>query len=431
MRTTGPRKTHAVTRWRFATAVLAAGLLAAGCSSSGGSKSDSGGGAGKGSTFTVYFITNESGDNGSLDNLNKAMTATEKAIDARGGIKGHAIKWVTCDAQTNNNGAAACGQKAAAAHALMVISPTTTQGFFPYLEKAGIPVLTGGGAQADTSKVSFIMSDALDEASGGQVAALHQEGCKSATAIVGLGSNSELAAILTGGMKTEATLLGLDFKGVVSIPLNAPDVSAYAEQAVNKGGQCLIALDVIPTQGLALVKALVPLTKAGKIDKIGFATNSFQPSVLKAITPSMEALGDHAVPVTLIEDVNDKSNAKVQQYVADMKAGGMGDFLEWESAAYWAMGNLVVDVGNAIYPNVTPAAALKYLNGLKDYWPGVFPPVDFTKAVAGSPYGPRVFGAWVAVSKWTGGTAWPREAPFISLLSGNTNDNKSAKCPCG
>ena len=85
-----------------------------------------------------------------------------------------------------------------------------------------------------------------------------------------------------------------------------------------------------------------------------------------------------------------------------------------------------------LYPNdINGPAVLNYLNHLSDYWPGVQPPVSFTTPVPGNPFGPRNFGAWVTPTSWEGGTLWPRDHPFISVLTGKTNDNTGPACPCG
>lgn len=51
-------------------------------------------------------------------------------------------------------------------------------------------------------------------------------------------------------------------------------------------------------------------------------------------------------------------------------------------------------------------------------------------SAAGNSFGARIFGSWVAVSKWTGGTNWPRVGPFVSVLTGHTNANTTGACPC-
>ena len=71
--------------------------------------------------------------------LNNDFYAAVKAANARGGIMGHPIDAITCDSQSNNNGAAACGQQAVQDHVFAVIAAAGEDTYFPYLQKAGIP----------------------------------------------------------------------------------------------------------------------------------------------------------------------------------------------------------------------------------------------------------------------------------------------------
>ncbi|MDQ1422738.1 MAG: Periplasmic binding protein, partial [Acidimicrobiaceae bacterium] len=62
--------------------------------------------------LTLMYITDATGNQGYTTLINTQFDGAVQAVNARGGIKGHPINVITCDSQSNNNGSAACGQKA-------------------------------------------------------------------------------------------------------------------------------------------------------------------------------------------------------------------------------------------------------------------------------------------------------------------------------
>jgi hypothetical protein len=137
----------------------------------------------------------------------------------------------------------------------------------------------------------------------------------------------------------------------------------------------------------------------------------------------MDQLGSRVVILTATEGPDATSNPAVAQWVKDQTTyGPKGTDLESVSATQWAELQLIIKAATAVSPDVTPANLVKYMNGLKDYWPGISPPVSFTTPVPNG-FGPRVFAAWVGPTKWTNGIIFPRTGPFVSVLTGATTDN--------
>jgi len=402
--------------------VVGAALVAAGCGS-GSSKPAAN------ASFTLEYISDATGNQGYDIPTNTAFAAAVKAVNARGGIKGHLINVLNCDTTSSANGSAACGQKAVSDHAFAIISFASSGAYLPLAQQAGIPVLSEGiTTESWTSPVSFMLSNGLIGGSAGYVALLKSQGCQhiGMVATVAPGSAKNIQS-LSDSMATEAKALGVDYKGYVSAPITAPDMAPYATQAVDKGYECLIPLAFGPG-AVSMMTSVNSLVQAGKFKKVGICICSITSQVRQALTAPIQAMGDAAVLSLSIESGQDTANPAVRQWAKDMADYNGGTSLEFQGGMQWAELQLLVHAGDAVYPNVTAAKVLNYLNGLHSYWPGISPPVDLSKAPA-NPYGPRVFASWVAPTKFTDGINFTRTAPFVSILTDQTNDNPvPAKC---
>lgn len=439
-------------RYRVGVGVLALVALAlAGCGSSshstsantaasGGTVGSTGSGpaastpAAGGSSYTLMYITDESGNEDADVFSDEEFDAAVKAANARGGINGHQIHLDTCDAQTSENGAQACGQQALSVHPFAIISYAAEDTFFPDAQSAHIAVLDEGEtALSWTNPVSFVINNGDLDASAGYISVLHRAGCQSADAILTVqagGSSAAIVNALGGAMSTEAKLVGMDFKGVVSAPLTAPDMDPYATEAANKSVQCVIPL-AGGAQAVTLLKSLDTLVQSGRFQKVGICTCLVTPQVASAEAAPIAALGSHGILILAIESPQDNANPAVKRWVTDETTYGPAHpYLEYQGGTQWAELQLAIKAAEAVSPNVTGANVLNYLNHLSDYWPGISPPVDFTRTVS-NPFGPRNFGAWVTPTSWAGGTYWPWTQPFISVLTGQLNNNTGPSCPCG
>jgi ABC-type branched-subunit amino acid transport system substrate-binding protein len=379
------------------------------------------------------YITDASGNQNANVFVDEEFDAAVKAANARGGINGHPIKLVTCDSQTSNNGAQACGQQAASAHPFAIISYSGEDTFFPYAQAGRIPVLNEGStALSFANPMSFVINDGLLDASAGYISVLKRAGCTSADGILTVVGNSTAALnALSGSMSQEAKLVGLTFKGLISAPLSAPDMTPFATEAADKNVQCVIPLAFGP-QAVTLLKSLDTLVQEGKFKTVGICTCLVTPQVAAAEAAPIAALGKAGDLILAIESPQDTANAAVKEWVTDETTYGPAHpYLEYEGGTQWAELQLAIKAAEAVYPNVTAPNVLNWLDHQSDYWPGVSPPVDFTRSVPNNPFGPRVFGAWVTPTSWAGGTYWPRTQPFISVLTGQLNDNKGPSCPCG
>src|ERR1700722_15114179 len=109
-----------------------------------------------GSSYKLMFMSDIASSGGAAAAYVDAFDADLKAANIRGGIAGHQIQLITCDTDSSDNAAAACGQEAVTDHVFAVISESGEDTFFPYLQKAGIPIFNEGiGTISWTSPVSF------------------------------------------------------------------------------------------------------------------------------------------------------------------------------------------------------------------------------------------------------------------------------------
>jgi hypothetical protein len=87
----------------------------------------------------------------------------------------------------------------------------------------------GGQPLFYNSPVSFITNDLSADTSGGYLALLKQAGCKSMAAIEDLaGETGAALAIYLTALSAAAKRFGIDYKGEVTVPASAPDLTPYA-----------------------------------------------------------------------------------------------------------------------------------------------------------------------------------------------------------
>lgn len=433
-------------RWHlFAVGLVGILLIAAACGSSsnkttspttaaaGGSVTTASAGSATGAApaagkpYKIGWIIDLSGNGGLNTPYNDALISAVKAANVAGGIHGHPIDLVTCDAQVNNNTAAACGQQMVSDKVIGVLAFSQEQTYMPYLQNAGIPALTDGGQPLLYSdSMSFITNDLNADVSGGYVALLAQAGCKSVSLLYAIpGAPAAAINIFVNSAEATAKKFNIDFKGTVTVPASAPDLSSYVIEAASKGAQCIENLAAGP-QAISALKALVPLSQEGKFQKTIICTACLSiPGTAAAETPLINQLGNHIILLGASDPPQDSQNPVVVKWVHDQSAYNPSHTpdLEAVSGTNWVDLQLLLQAGNATYPNVTSASVVNYLNHLTNYWPGLYPAESFTKPIS-NPFGPRDFGAWVANYGWTPtGQNLPRISPYVSVLDGSTSNN--------
>jgi branched-chain amino acid transport system substrate-binding protein len=405
---------------RFAGAALclAITLTSAACGSS------SSGTAASQSNYPLVYIGDESNTGGQATPALNAFKADVVAANAHGGIHGHQINLIVCDAQSNENAAAACGQQAASDHAIAVVDDSGEEDtMFPYLQAADIPTFDNGGLPLTwTSPVSFIINADFLTVTAGAVALLAKAGC---TSFVTVGSeyNSATNGAIDQQSADAAKQFGIEDKGSVYAPLTAPDMSPYVTEALNKAPDCIVTQAFGPSE-ISLLTALAPVTSIKKI-ALNTAYVASSASQAQAVNALMTRLGSRALLVAGDEGTNAASwNPAVRQFVQDHNAYDSSGEISGVAELEWSDLQLVIHAADAVYPNVTADSLLKYLNQLRNYWPGLTPAVSFNKPAA-NPYGPRIEAVWVANSSWSPTGNSPRVGPWVNALTGATTNNNA------
>jgi ABC-type branched-subunit amino acid transport system substrate-binding protein len=418
----GPPSRRSMTRLAGVALCVAVTLTAAACSSSKGSSPGTGTAANE-SGYPLVYIGDESNTGGQATPALNAFKAAVAAANAHGGgIHGHPISLTVCDAQSNENAAAACGQQAVSDHAIAVVDDSGEEDtMFPYLQAADIPTFDNGGLPLTwTSPVSFIINADFLAVTAGAVALLAKAGC---TSFVTVGSeyNSVTNGAIDKQSAAAAKQFGIQDKGSVYAPLTAPDMSAYVTEALNKAPDC-IATQAFGSSEISLLTALAPVSSIKEI-ALNTAYVASSASQAQAVNALMTRLGSRALLVAGDEGTNAASwNPAVRQFVADHNTYDPSGEISGVAELEWSDLQLVIRAADAVYPNVTADGLLKYLNQLRDYWPGLTPAVSFNKPVA-NPYGPRIEAVWVADSSWSATGDSPRIGPWVNALTGATTNN--------
>jgi branched-chain amino acid transport system substrate-binding protein len=414
----GPSSRRGLARVTGVALCVALGLTSAAC----GSSSSSGGTAASQSSYPLVYMGDESNTGGQATPALNAFKADVVAFNAHGGIHGHPINLIVCDAQSNENAAAACGQKAVSDHAIAVVDDSGEEDtMFPYLQTAHIPTFNNGGLPLTwTSPVSFIINADFLAVTAGAVALLSKAGC---TSFVTVGS--EYNSVTNGAIDQQsadaAKQFGVEDKGSVYAPLTAPDMSPYVTEALHKAPDCIVTQAFGPSE-ISLLTALAPATSIKKI-ALNTAYVASSASQAQAVNALMTRLGSRALLVGGDEGPNAASwDPAVRQFMQDHNTYDPSGEISGVAELEWSDLQLVIHSADAIYPSVTADGLLNYLNQLRDYWPGLTPAVSFDKPVS-NPYGPRIVAVWVANTSWSPTGNSPRAGSWVNALTGATTNN--------
>jgi hypothetical protein len=409
-------------------AALAVAALAVGCASSSASSSGSasaGSGTSASGTYSIGLIADLSGNGGIDLPFEQAIVGSVNAANAREPVHGHMFKLIVCDSQTNDNADAACGQQMVSDHVVAVFDLAGETAALPYLQSAGIPDLNDGLEPQDwTSPVSFATNTLGLTATVGFIALAKDQHCQSIAAVSTIAGTPAAAAAQQNALSGAAKADGIAFKDYINVPATAPDLAPYVAQAVGKGIDC-IALEGLGAQEISMLNAM--LTEPANIKVITGISFLSAPGEATSIEPIAAKLGSRLIVLTATENVADPPNSLVKQWVSDQDSYGPKppDLGSSVSQTFWAEQQLLTQVANEVYPNVTASTVLRALDNVSDFWPGVSPPVSFDKPVPNA-FGPRVFAVWIAPTKYMNGVSFPRTGPFVNMLTGVTSSNAQA-----
>ena len=288
-RTEGNRRVRTPVLGAVLAATCAATLVA--CSSSGTSSSGDAGGGSK-STLTIMSFAPAGSNVFGFGNLSAGPAAAVKAINASGGVAGHPITMITCDAGQpvgTAQGALNCGREAVSDHVLAVIGTFSVEAgpLFTYLEQQSIPSISTPDASNDniqnTSPLSWVTFPAAAAVPPGTVLALAAAGCKKITGFA-LSTGNTGSAQYVAYDKAAAKSAGVQYVSVDIAP-NA-DLATAVAQAESQGSDCINFL-LGSTYLAPLLKAI---KGSGKQLRVGSDGTEAPYSVLKSLGASADGI---------------------------------------------------------------------------------------------------------------------------------------------
>jgi ABC-type branched-subunit amino acid transport system substrate-binding protein len=200
-------------------------------------------GSASGVPVKVMVITRLSSPQGAFPGVPIMAAAKAAEINAAGGINGRPVSVEICDDHADGTDAETCARKAVADKVVAVVGSYSTNddSVFPILSAAGIP---------DFADFLGVPADYTDPDSypttGGTVAgfaamalgAVAQGAKKIAVVRLGIPPTDPPMASITGALKTKGLTVAADIK----VPLTATDLSSYAQKAVSGGADAVYVI---------------------------------------------------------------------------------------------------------------------------------------------------------------------------------------------
>lgn len=397
---------------RWAAAVAAVGLVAAGASACG---SDSKDGSSKADTdiskvtFTgdpIKVLTTASYGNGAVD-IKDPITVAQAAaaqINAKGGIAGHKLEVITCNDGADANAAAACARKAQSSGAVAEVGGISLNPdvVMPILEKAGIPWLGSQavGAHDQSSKYSFpLVAGGLNFFAMG--AKTVQDGCKS-TAIMRV--DLPVAAAVVQMVNGAIAKAGGQPATEIKVPPTATTFDSIAAQVAKH--DC--ALVVVPDQGFLGIAAAT--RQAGGKTRFYTVSGTDWNKLVKQAGSSLDGTEtSNSFPVDS-DPAWDKAKAA---------AGSNVDFSFLYTAQTWVAYQALADVlKNVTAKTIDAKTVFDALNSATSVNDGGFtPPLNFTKEYP-VPGMNRIFNTTLQYAKVSGGKVVPEGKPVNLSAAG-------------
>lgn len=371
-------------------AALAVGaLLAAGCSSSGGSS-----GSAQDNSPIKLMVDTTMTPAASFGGLSfpypsVGAKAAAAALNAKGGIDGHKIQIDVCDNKGNPNQSAACGRQAKSNGDIAVIGAWDIYGatqILPVLQAEGIPYIGSlAGAPIElTSPDSFNFDPGAVLAAWATAGLWNSEGCK----VVAEFTDTSVAASAQelAGQQVVAKADGIQLHAV-NITVGQADVTAPVSTAMSLNPDCV----TYEGDGQTNAKLIGALRQAGFNGKIITAVGSLLPPFLKALG----AVGDGVIALntTLTPDSTDPEVTAFRNQVIAYAGGASAAAADLNEFAQDAWSSVrLVDLALTGAGSYTAAELQKKLPTMCDVNVGnVYPHVDFCKPAVQSTVFPRVY----------------------------------------
>jgi ABC-type branched-subunit amino acid transport system substrate-binding protein len=246
-------------------AVATAALLTAACSSSGSSSAAASGSSGTAAGSTAsgtpvvigsIYPVGTAGQNDPA--VGSAMNAAALALNKTGGISGHPIKIVTCNAGTDPNTASACARTLVSDKAVAAVrdyAPLAPDQVTDILKASGIPeVFSDPLSNTQYNSPNFFPADG---GSAWEIAASMDTAKAAGYTKIAISTAAVPATVnIINLTKQAAKVAGIQVVNTTLVPVTATDMSSYAQSIVSSGAQAAF-IGLFDNQQTAIMQGIV------------------------------------------------------------------------------------------------------------------------------------------------------------------------------
>lgn len=384
---------------------VAAVLLTSACGSSGGesgsSDTPSDGGStssASGGTLKIVMIDDAS-DTLKYADVDAAVKAVVKSVNAAGGIKGHQLVWSTCETKGDDNEAAKCARSAANDKSVVAVVGEESEAgaaIDPILESSNLPSIGIFPLAANdySSPMSFPITAGPNGINVGSV--LYATSTLKATEIGLAYADSPAGAGLQKVLEPVAEANGAKITANTAIPVTAPDFSSYVQASASKTDAVVLAM---PAAGV--VKFAQSAAQQGVKTPILTADN-----LDKTLIPQLPNGGAGIV----FTDIFQRTGPVWKKYTDEIGAVDATQAGSLRAINTWLAGQVFIKVAQSA-TSLDRAGILSALKGSTNLdLGGVLPPLNFSKDVPGQ--FPRMFNDTVTYNKMVDGQLVPLDDQF-------------------
>lgn len=393
---------------RLAAVALGAVVALAACSEEsgggGGSTTEGGSSVAAGAPVKLMMIAPTETASSNYPDMLGATRAAVRALNERGGIKGHPVELIYCNDKNDPETAKECAERAVDENVLAVVNAVShVGGIMPILEQAGIPSVGSGGVSPDgldlSSPISYVISPLT----------FYPAVCPSVLKAAGatrlglVGYDLALSDRLVMMAQAGARAAGLPFAVEARVPITTSDFSPTAAQLRGAGvnGTALVVFDqgayatiTAGSQDELYCHALGVLSRDWLVQQ-GPAADRI---VFASAFPELSQAAEFPELARAIKELDDAYAAGEADAAPELRTSSTNTIGAW-------LGVQVVErVGNAIPGDDLSAAALRaQLDQTTDLDLGLLPPLDFTRPNP-IPGVERVFNHTLRAIRWDSAT---------------------------
>jgi ABC-type branched-subunit amino acid transport system substrate-binding protein len=395
-------------RVRLAAVGFGSAVVLAACSGGGGGEPAPGGNTASGDPVKIMIIAPTDTPASNVPEAVASANAAVRALNDRGGVRGHPVELVHCNERNDPAAAKECAQQAVDDDVLAVVSIFNgSGGIMPVLEEAGIPAIGSTGIAADGSELSSDVSFMLSPLT------FYPAVCPSilvdagATHVGLVGYDLAVSDRLVTFAETGAKAVDLPLDPSVRVPITTSDFTPTVSQLTRAGVDGTV-LVVFEQAAYAVIQG------GGDQMQYCHATSTLSEDFLA----SQGAAADQLVVATAYPEFGQAADfpelqRMIDELAAEEAAGNAAAALAAQNANIsinaWLSVQVVEQVGNAVAGDLTSATLLEQLNTTSALDLGLVPTLDFTTETP-LPSVERVFNTTLRGARWDSATQ-----TFVSL----------------